>query len=391
MTGFRPVVHLGTSAVVGWRVERAVSDVDGSSRTDRVSELVDSLCNALHHVDARHGISRRFVAVGVQVDELAELPRLVGRALIDHGLDPHRLSVVVDASVCENPPAHEQLRALCELQIGVALDDPDVTGTVKALRIGLPINRIRLQAPRIDTSEHLHTDMILLRTALDLGRRMGVTSVVVGIDTEEQLLAARRCGADLGNGDRLAPASPTPDLLEHPATRAHTVASIIAPIIDHETARLEALHATGALDTPREAVFDQIACDAADAFAAPIAMVSLIDSDREWFKAKIGIDDAEWPRQSVAGAHTISRSDVMSIPDLSMDRRFAAFPMVAGHPTLRFYVGAPILMSTGHAIGTVCVYDVVPRSPPAGAIDTIRELARRAAVELELRSFLRRV
>ena len=381
------MVHLGTSAVVGWRVERAASDMDGSSRPDRLAELVDSLCDVLHHIDARDGISRRFVAVSIRVDELTELPRLVGRALIDHGLDPHRLGVVVDASVFEDLPAHQHLRALCDLQMGVALDDPDFAGTVRALRIGLPITRLRLGVPRIDTPEHFHIDMVLLRTDLDLARRMGVSSVVVGIDTEEQRLAARRCGADLGNGDRLAPASPTPDLLANPATRLHA----IDPIIGDETARLEALHATGALDTPREAVFDQMARDAADAFAAPIAMVSLIDSDREWFKAKTGVDDAEWPRQSVAGAHTISHSDVMAIPDLSMDRRFAAFPMVAGNPTLRFYVGAPILVSTGHAIGTVCVYDVVPRMPPAGAIDTIRELARRAAVELELRSFLRRV
>jgi two-component sensor histidine kinase len=157
-----------------------------------------------------------------------------------------------------------------------------------------------------------------------------------------------------------------------------------------EALRLAALRRYDVLDTPEEPAFDRIAALARDLFETPIAMVSLIDETRQWFKARIGIGIREVPRDDAFCDHTIlpaGRDGVFVVGDLAADPRFQDNPYVAQAPHLRFYAGAPVVTPDGDCVGTVSVLSPVPR--PGGVTQAqrhwLRGLAAMAADELELR------
>jgi signal transduction histidine kinase len=149
-----------------------------------------------------------------------------------------------------------------------------------------------------------------------------------------------------------------------------------------EGGRLAALHALRILDTPAEERFDRITRVAAQLFAAPIALISLIDADRHWSKSCFGVGELEMPRASSFCAHELGRLDVFAVADATQDARFACNPFVAGPPAIRFYAGAVIRSACGQAIGRLCVIDDVARDPAAQPLAVLTDLA--AWVELEL-------
>jgi diguanylate cyclase len=137
---------------------------------------------------------------------------------------------------------------------------------------------------------------------------------------------------------------------------------IPAALPPDEAARLKALQQLAVLDTPAEVAFDALARAAAALCGVPIAMVSLVDADRQWFKARVGLDSLrETPREQAFCAHTILQSEVFEVTDAQADPRFAGNPLVTGQQGIRFYAGAPVTLPGGAAVGTVCVIDRVPR------------------------------
>jgi GAF domain-containing protein len=122
-----------------------------------------------------------------------------------------------------------------------------------------------------------------------------------------------------------------------------------------EEDRLAELKAYGLLDTPNEPAFDAIVRKAASTFGTPIALISLIDEERQWFKARHGLAPAETPRAISFCTHAIRSSEVMVVEDATKDERFAANPLVTGDPNIRFYAGAPLKTVSGRRIGTLCV------------------------------------
>ena len=124
-----------------------------------------------------------------------------------------------------------------------------------------------------------------------------------------------------------------------------------------EEQRLATLHGYGLLDTQPEEKFDDVVRRAAKRFGVPVALISLVDADRQWFKAKIGLDQSETPRSMAFCAYAIEGDDVMVVSDATADDRFADNPMVTGDPSIRFYAGAPIVAHDGSKLGTVCVID----------------------------------
>jgi signal transduction histidine kinase/CheY-like chemotaxis protein len=156
----------------------------------------------------------------------------------------------------------------------------------------------------------------------------------------------------------------------------------------NEGARLAALRDLELLDTEPEAGFDDIVAIARSLTGAPTAFMSLIDAERQWFKARVGIDVSETPRSIAFCDHTIRGIDVLLALDTASDPRFADNPLVTGEPFIRFYAGAPIRTPEGHAIGTICVIDTKPQ-PSFDHADALAALARQAASLIELRRIVR--
>lgn len=151
----------------------------------------------------------------------------------------------------------------------------------------------------------------------------------------------------------------------------------------NERERLEALYALRLLDTPQEERFDVVTRLAAELFGVPIAFVSLIDRERQWFKSTVGLDVCESSREQSFCAHAILQEEALVIPDTLLDARFAQSVFVTAPPHLRFYAGQPLRAPRGEKVGTLCIADTMPHEFPPGQVRTLQALA--AMVERELR------
>jgi signal transduction histidine kinase len=154
-----------------------------------------------------------------------------------------------------------------------------------------------------------------------------------------------------------------------------------------EQERLAALYGYQILDTPAERDFDDITALAAQLCDTPKAAISLVDSDRQWFKSRLGLDACETSRDTSFCAHAMHHDDVMVVEDARLDPRFATNPAVLDDPHVRFYAGAPLVSAGGQRLGSLCVIDHRPRRLTATQRDGLLILARHVMVQLELRQY----
>ncbi len=152
-----------------------------------------------------------------------------------------------------------------------------------------------------------------------------------------------------------------------------------------EAARVAALNRYAILDSEPEQSFDDLVTLAAHICHAPMAMLSLVDDHRQWFKSKLGVQVRETPRETSICAHAIQQGNLFIVPDTLQDERFSQNPLVTGEPHVRFYAGAPLINEDGFALGTLCVVDREPRELEPEQKEAISALARLALRQMELR------
>jgi GAF domain-containing protein len=157
------------------------------------------------------------------------------------------------------------------------------------------------------------------------------------------------------------------------------------PVPPNEAARLAALHATGLVDTPAEHVFDRLTWLAAQITDCPMALISLLTSERQWFKARTGVEAEQTPREAAFCSHAILQAGPFMVEDARRDPRFEANPLVTGEPHIRFYGGFPLFSRDGLPLGALCVLDREPRRLRDKEIKALTELAAIASDEIKRR------
>ena len=222
--------------------------------------------------------------------------------------------------------------------------------------------------------------------------------VVLDVDDERGSRPVERTGGVLGVTRRAIQSFPTAgitDWIVLPASIAHIRTKLraavlrracrwmAAPAAPDEEQRLAALHGLRMLDTPREARFDRLVEQARQIAETPVALVTLVDSERQWFKATAGFDATETHRDQSFCAHAILTPDVLQVPDALEDPRFADNPVVAGPIRVRFYAGVPLALADGTRVGTLCVADHRPRLLDDRQLEALRRLADLVAAELQ--------
>jgi len=153
----------------------------------------------------------------------------------------------------------------------------------------------------------------------------------------------------------------------------------------NEEARVIALDKYAILDTDPEQFFDDLTLLASHVCNTPIALISLVDEDRQWFKSRVGLDASETSRDIAFCSTAILQADVFVIPDALADERFRDNPLVVSDPHIRFYAGAPLINEDGYALGTLCVVDRAPRELAPEQKEALKALSRLVLAQLEFR------
>ncbi len=154
---------------------------------------------------------------------------------------------------------------------------------------------------------------------------------------------------------------------------------------DNEQGRIAALEKYAILDTEPEQSFDDLTLLASFVCKTPIAMISLVDEDRQWFKSRVGMDASETAREIAFCSTAILQSDIFVVPDALKDDRYRNNPLVVSDPYIRFYAGAPLINEDGYALGTLCVVDRTPRELMPEQKEALKALSRLVLAQLEFR------
>jgi EAL domain-containing protein (putative c-di-GMP-specific phosphodiesterase class I) len=319
------------------------------------------------------------LAVNVSAPELGE-PQLVAdvsAALLSSDLPAQALWLeVTETSVADDPSALAALERLRHLGCHIALDDFGTGFATLAQLHRFPVQALKIDRLFVAGMNDDPGDAAIVRSIITLAGEIGMTVVAEGVETEAQRRALRLLGCDLLQGYLLglpSPAEPTPRW----ALRS-----------SFEEDRLAALRSCHIVDTPPEPVFDRIVGLAARLCRVPLAGMALIDADRVWLKARVGIEDDHMPRTWAFCDHALDSPEPMVVADAAADDRFRGNPFVTGPVGVRAYAGVPLVVDGGHTVGVLCVLDRQPRDFGPTQLEDLRTLAGQIVAELGVRRSL---
>ena len=304
------------------------------------------------------------------------------------GLDVSSVWVEATESVFVGLEAATAINELVAAGVRVALDDFGTGYSSFTNLHRLPVGALKIDRSFVTASVDEVSAAAVIRSIVGLGNELGLAVIAEGVETREEESALRHLGVSLLQGFRYSlPGPPDQVMASLPVVLPPTPAAVPAALPATEAARLEALASYRVMDTAAEEAFDSLTRIAADICGTPIALVSLIDQDRQWFKSRIGLDVTETPRDMSFCSHAILQDSPLVVENALIDERFARNPLVLADPSIRFYAGAPLRNSAGHALGTLCVIDRRPRTLDPGQIRLLTTLADQVVAHLELRAY----
>jgi len=362
------------------------------------------------------------VFVNVSPREISEsdFVAFVVETLDEHGLTAADLAFELTERVFienEDVVLAANVAELARLGIRLVLDDFGTGYSSLSWLEAFPLAAVKIDRLFVSRITGPGSEAPIVKAVIGLARSLGVTVIAEGVESQSQVGELRRLGCDAAQGfllGRPKSARRTATLIARPApelerddlprnrnappgapasdgrrSRTHIPSGgAEAPVPFDDEARLAALRSYQVLDTGAEAEFDEIALLASQICGTPMAFVSLVDRDREFFKAAVGSDLRESPRATSFCGHTITTQDGLVVPDLADDPRFSDNPNVTGPAGVRFYAGVPLLTHDGFAIGALCVRDTIPRELTDEQLEALRVLGGHVVTQLELRRLL---
>jgi len=335
------------------------------------------------------------VNLSAKLLSLDDLTDRVRQRLDEHRLSPQALTLeITESALTDNPDlAAQHIRELRRLGIRFSVDDFGTGYTSLALLKKFEFDELKIDGSFVNDMLRSPTDSAIVHSILELGHRLGLSVVAEWVEDRDTARQLAELGCDILQGYLFggpAPAEEWSDLLETSRVDLAGESESFpkgepAPLAPSESKRLRALHDLDILDTEPEPEFDDVAKLAAIICGTPIGLISFIDTERQWFKAKFGIDVKQTNRDSSLCSHAILHNCVMEVPDARRDVRFKDNPMVMGSPEIRFYAGAPLVMRDGTALGTLCVVDTLPHSMTDQQRDALESLAQIVVRRLESR------
>ncbi|MFM2070027.1 MAG: hypothetical protein RLZZ623_290 [Actinomycetota bacterium] len=337
-------------------------------------------------ISRSEGLSAVSVNVSPRQLEHPDFVQQVIAALDARGLDGTMLVLELTESQAIEDPAlcATRLSLLRERGVRVALDDFGTGRANLSYLTQIPIDILKIDRRFVSHLNATSVDESIVRSLIGLANDLGVHVVAEGVETEEQHAILRRLGCRSAQGFLYSAARPAA-LAVSPVHVPATVQSGLVPMPADEADRLRALRSTGILDSAPELFYDDIVQRAAAICDTPAALISLVDDERQWFKAVVGLDAKETARSVSFCGHAICGDEVFEVPDARQDPRFADNPLVIGEPGIRYYAGVPLATWDGYKIGTLCVVDFDPHLLDADQRRALVELADSTARSLDAR------
>ena len=293
------------------------------------------------------------------------------------GIAPQRMILeLTESSAMQNPATSlDNLTRLRMRGFHLSIDDFGTGFSSMLQLVRLPFSEIKVDKSFVMTSGSSAESRSVIRSIVDLGHSLGLATTAEGIEDDRAMALLRQLKCQYAQGYHISP----------PMMADAVVPWFLDREMAREAARLKAVQESRLLDTPSENRFDRITRLAKRLFDVPIALITMLDDRRQWFKSVQGLAVRETPRDQAFCAWTVERDDVLIVENARTDQRFSSSALVVGDPHIGFYAGVPLCLPDGNKIGALCLIDTQPRTFRKEQQHILREMAAMAEQELAVR------